>query len=528
MEQAPLIAGSEKMQTHYDTILVLDFGGQYCHLIGRRIRENGVYSEIVPHNITPTEIQALNEKFNIKGLILSGGPSSVYEENAPQIDPQILELNLPVLGLCYGHQLIAQIVQGKVSRASCREYGIAEVDIDKTTGVLDGLNSKETVWMSHGDTVLSLPSDFEILAHTESCPVAAYGNQQKKIYGLQWHPEVIHTKNGALMLRNFIFKVCICEANWKVEDVIQKMVEEIKADVSESKAIIGLSGGIDSSVATALAAEALGEKLTAVFVDHGFMREGEPEAIKETFDNFNINFVMVKAQQRFMKKLEGVSEPEKKRKVIGEEFIRVFEDIAKESGAQYLLQGTIYPDRIESGFRKNSDVIKSHHNVAGLPSKIDFKKIVEPLRDLYKDEVRKVAVMLNLPRELVNRQPFPGPGLAVRIIGELTEEKVDITKKADAIVRQEIEKSCAAENLWQYFAVLTDTLATGVKGDSRAYGYVVAVRAMESREAMTANFARIPYAVLEKISTRITNEIPQVTHVVYDITHKPPATIEWE
>ncbi|MCW4018449.1 MAG: glutamine-hydrolyzing GMP synthase [Candidatus Bathyarchaeota archaeon] len=516
------------MQTRYDTILVLDFGGQYCHLIGRRIREHGVYSEIVPHDITPAEIEALNQKFNVKGLILSGGPASVYEPNAPRINPKVLELNLPVLGLCYGHQLIAQIVKGKVSPATCREYGIAEVNIDKAEGMLKGLENKETVWMSHGDTVSALPPEYEVLAHTESCPVAAYRNEQKAIYGLQWHPEVIHTKKGTLMLRNYIFEVCRCEANWKMEDLIEKMVKEIKTEVSEAKAIIGLSGGIDSSVATALAAQALGDKLTAVFVDHGFMREGEPEAIKETFEKFDINFVMAKAQQRFMEKLKGISEPEKKRKVIGEEFIRVFEENARQSGAEYLLQGTIYPDRIESGFRKNSDVIKSHHNVAGLPSKMDFKKIVEPLRDLYKDEVRKVAVMLDLPRELVNRQPFPGPGLAVRIVGEMTEEKVSITKKADAIVRQEIEKSCVAEKLWQYFAVLTDTKATGVKGDSRAYGYVVAVRAMESREAMTANFARIPYPVLEKISTRITNEIPQVTHVVYDITHKPPATIEWE
>jgi GMP synthase (glutamine-hydrolysing) len=516
------------MQSKPDTILVLDFGGQYCHLIGRRVREHGVYSEIVPNDITPAEILALNEKLNVKGLILSGGPSSVYEPNAPQIDAAVLELNLPVLGLCYGHQLIAQLVKGKVSRAACREYGVAEVNIDNAVGVLKGLGAKETVWMSHGDTVSAVPAGFEVLAHTESCPVAAYRSLQKPIYGLQWHPEVVHTKHGAQMLRNFVFEVCHCSANWKVEDVIVKMVNEIKTDVGSSKAIIGLSGGIDSSVATALAAEALGDKLTAVFVDHGLMRQGEPEQIRDTFKDFNINFVMVDAQKRFLEKLRGVVEPERKRKVIGEEFIRVFEEEARKSGAEYLLQGTIYPDRIESGFRKGSEVIKSHHNVAGLPSKINFKKIVEPLRDLYKDEVRKVAVMLDLPKELVNRQPFPGPGLAVRIIGELTEEKVAVTKKADAIVREEIEKNCVAEKLWQYFAVLTDTKATGVKGDSRAYGYVVAVRAMESREAMTANFAQIPYPVLEKISTRITNEIPQVTRVVYDITHKPPATIEWE
>jgi len=516
------------MQAKYDTILVLDFGGQYCHLIGRRIREHGVYSEIVPPDITADGIKDLNKKFNVKGLILSGGPASVYEPNAPRIDPAILELNLPVLGLCYGHQLIAQIVKGKVKPAACREYGIAEVKIDKPVGVLDGLGNKETVWMSHGDTVFGLPPEFEALAHTESCPIAAYRHKKKSIYGLQWHPEVIHTKNGERMLNNFIFNVCKCKANWKMEDLIEKMIKEIKSDVGESKAIIGLSGGIDSSVATALAAQALGDKLTAVFVDHGFMREGEPEAIRDTFQKFKINFVIANAQTRFMEKLRGVAEPEKKRKVIGEEFIRVFEEEADKSGAEYLIQGTIYPDRIESGFRKNSEVIKSHHNVAGLPSKIKFKKIVEPLRDLYKDEVRKVANILGLPKEIVNRQPFPGPGLAVRIIGELTEEKVKVAKKADAVVREEIEKNGLEDKLWQYFAVLTDTKATGVKGDSRAYGYVVSVRAAESREAMTANFAQIPYPVLEKISTRITNEIPEVTRVVYDITHKPPATIEWE
>jgi GMP synthase (glutamine-hydrolysing) len=516
------------MEAKYDTILVLDFGGQYCHLIGRRIREQGVFSEIVPHDITPEEITTLNQKFKVKGLILSGGPASVYEPNAPRIEPRILEMTLPVLGLCYGHQLIAQIVNGKVKPAARREYGIAEVNIDKPEGMLNGLSSKETVWMSHGDTVYALPPDFEALAHTESCPVAAYRHKKKPIYGLQWHPEVIHTKNGERMLRNFIFKVCKCEANWKMEDLIERMVKEIKSEVGEAKAIIGLSGGIDSSVATALAAQALGDNLTAVFVDHGFMRESEPEAIRDTFKKFKINFIIANVQKRFMEKMKGVTDPETKRKVIGEEFIRVFEEIAEKSGAGFLIQGTIYPDRIESGFRKNSDVIKSHHNVAGLPSKIKFKKIVEPLRDLYKDEVRKVAKMLGLPKELVNRQPFPGPGLAVRIIGELTEEKVKVAKKADAIVREEIEKNDLDENLWQYFAVLTDTKATGVKGDARAYGYVVAVRAAESREAMTANFAQIPYPVLEKISTRITNEIPEVTRVVYDITHKPPATIEWE
>lgn len=516
------------MQTKYDTILVLDFGGQYCHLIGRRIREQGVYSEIVPHDISPEEVKALNGKFNVKGLILSGGPSSVYEPNAPKLNPRILETNLPILGLCYGHQILAQLTNGKVEPAACKEYGIAYVTIDKPVGVLEGLSEKEKVWMSHGDTVYSLPQEFESLAHTENCPVAAFRHKEKPIYGLQWHPEVIHTEKGMQILRNFIFQVCKCQANWQMEDLIEKMVKELKTEVGGGKAIIGLSGGIDSSVATALAAKALNDRLTAVFVDHGFMREGEPEAIRETFQKFKINFVVANAQERFMSKLKGAIDPERKRKIIGEEFVRVFEEIAIKSGADYLIQGTIYPDRIESGFRKNSDKIKTHHNVAGLPEKINFKKILEPLRDLYKDEVRKVARMLNLPKEIVNRQPFPGPGLAVRIIGALTEEKVSIAKKADKIVREEIERNELAENLWQYFVVVTDTKATGVKGDARAYGYVVAVRAMESREAMTASFAKIPYPVLEKISTRITNEVPEVTRVVYDITHKPPATIEWE
>ncbi len=516
------------MPTKYDTILVLDFGGQYCHLIGRRIREHGVYSEIVPHDISPEEVQALNEKFNVKGIILSGGPSSVYDKGAPQLHPRILEVNLPILGLCYGHQILAQLTGSKVEPATCKEYGIAQVTIDKPVGILEGLSEKEQVWMSHGDTVFTPPPGFEALAHTDNCPVAAFRHKTKPIYGLQWHPEVIHTEHGTQMLENFVFQVCKCEANWQMEDLIAKMVKELQEETGGARAIIGLSGGIDSSVATALAAKALGEKLTAVYVDHGFMREGETETIRATFQKFPIRFIVANAQERFMAKLRGVTEPETKRKIMGEEFIRVFEEIANESGAEYLIQGTIYPDRIESGFRKNSDKIKSHHNVAGLPEKIQFKKILEPLRDLYKDEVRKVARMLELPKELVNRQPFPGPGLAVRIIGPLTDEKVTIAKRSDKIVREEIEKCDFVEALWQYFSVVTDTKATGVKGDARAYGYVVAVRAMESREAMTASFAKLPYPVLEKISTRITNEIPQVTRVVYDVTHKPPATIEWE
>jgi GMP synthase (glutamine-hydrolysing) len=512
----------------YDVVLVLDFGGQYCHLIGRRIREQGVYSEIVSHNIKPEEIRLLNEKFNVKGLVFSGGPASVYEPNAPRCDPSILDLGLPVLGLCYGHQLIAQMAGGKVEPAKRREYGIAYVTIDKPVGVLKGLDRKEKVWMSHGDTVFSLPAEYDVLAHTENCPVAAFRHKKKPIYGLQWHPEVIHTEKGMQMLRNFIFEVSSCEANWKIEDFVEAAIREIKDAIGESKAIIALSGGIDSSAATALAAKALGQNLTAVLVDHGFMREGEPEEVKSTFGKFGINFVLVEARERFMQKLKGVADPEKKRRIIGEEFIRVFEEVARKVGAEYLIQGTIYPDRIESGFRKFSDKIKTHHNVAGLPTKMEFKAVVEPLRDLYKDEVRKVAAQLGLPEEIVWRQPFPGPGLAVRVMGEVTKEKVEVVRKADSIVTEEIEKAGLKACLWQYFAVLTDTKSTGVKGDARAYGYTVAIRAVESREAMTASFAKIPYEVLERISTRITNEIPKVVRVVYDVTHKPPATIEWE
>jgi GMP synthase (glutamine-hydrolysing) len=509
-------------------VLVLDFGGQYCHLIGRRIREHGVYSEVVPHDIKTEEIKLLNEKFNVKGLVLSGGPASVFSVGAPKLDVRILDLGLPVLGLCYGHQLIAYMAGGKAGPAKRREYGATYVIIDRPVGVLKGLNKREKVWMSHGDVVFSVPPEYDVLAHTENCPVAALSHKKKPVYGLQWHPEVAHTVKGMQMLRNFLFEVCKCEANWGMEDVIGRMVEEVKAEVGEGKAIIALSGGVDSSVATAVAAKAIGDRLTAVFVDHGFMRKNEPEFVKRVFQEFKINFVMINACERFLKRLKGIVDPEIKRKIIGEEFIRVFEEVAEKTGAEYLIQGTIYPDRIESGFRRFSDKIKTHHNVAGLPTRIKFKKIVEPLRDLYKDEVRKAASLLGLPKEIVFRQPFPGPGLAVRVVGEITEEKIEIARKADEIVREEIEKSSLKERLWQYFAVLTDTKATGVKGDARAYGYVVAIRAVESQEAMTASFAKIPYRLLERISTRITNEIPQVARVVYDITHKPPATIEWE
>ena len=512
----------------FDTILVLDFGGQYCHLISRRVREHSVYSEIVPCDITPTQIEALKEKINVKGMILSGGPSSIYAEDAPECAPEIFNLNIPVLGLCYGHQLIASLFGGKVEPAKKREYGISYVVIDSPSSLLEGLERKQKVWMSHEDTIYELPERFEILAHTENCPIAAFKHIEKPIYGLQWHPEVIHTENGMQMLRNFVFEVCRCDPNWMMEDFAKRSVDEVRRIVGNRKCVIGLSGGVDSSTATVLASKAIGKNLTAVFVDHGFMREGEPEFIQGFFKKFDINFLSVDARKRFLQKLKGVTDPEHKRRAIGEEFIRVFEEVATKVGADYLVQGTIYPDRIESGVRKHSEKIKTHHNVAGLPAKIMFKGIVEPLRDLYKDEVRNVAEELGLPRQIVRRHPFPGPGLAVRIIGKVNQEKIDVVRTADKIATEEIEAGGLADGLWQYFAVLTDSKTTGVKGDARAYGYTIAVRALESKEAMTANFARIPYEILEKISTRITNEMPEVTRVVYDITHKPPATIEWE
>ncbi|MHA2123377.1 MAG: glutamine-hydrolyzing GMP synthase [Promethearchaeota archaeon] len=511
-----------------DTILVLDFGGQYCHLIARRIREYNVYSEIVRSNITLKEIEEFNNERIVKGMILSGGPSSVYVENAPTINPQLLELTLPVLGLCYGHQLIAYLSDGEVKVGNKREYGITNVIIDKPVGVLNHLNQKEKVWMSHGDTVYRLPEEYERLAHTSSCPIAAYRHKKKPIYGLQWHPEVVHTENGMQMLKNYIFEICGCQANWNPEEVVERVIQEIRNEVGDKKAISAVSGGIDSSLATILTSKAIEKNLNAVFVDHGFMREGEGAFVKEIFKELDMNFTLINVEQRFIEKMKGIIDPEKKRKIIGHEFIAVFEEVARKIGADYLIQGTIYPDRIESGVRNHSEKIKTHHNVAGIPLKIEFKGIVEPLKDLYKDEVRKIAESLGLPPKIVWRQPFPGPGLAVRITGEVTKEKINLVRRADKIVEEEIEKTTVKRALWQYFAVLIDTKSTGVKGDSRAYGYTVAIRAVESKEAMTASFAKIPYDLLEKISTRITNELPSVTRVVFDITHKPPATIEWE
>jgi len=509
-----------------DGIAILDFGGQYCHLIARRVREMNVYTEILPSDAKADEVRALSAVMNVKGIIFSGSPSSVRAQGALTLDPAILELGIPVLGLCYGLQLLADMHGGELVKA--REYGVTKAYIDEPIGVLEGLEACEQVWMSHGDTVSRAPHGFKVLAHTDRAPVAAMRHALKPIYGLQWHPEVAHTEHGAEMLRNFVFNVCGCQPNWRPLDRVEEAVRAIESRVGGGKAIIALSGGVDSSVAAALAGKALGRRLVAVHVDNGFMRMNESEGVEEAFRGRGINLVVVHARDRFMGRLIGVADPEEKRRIIGDEFIRVFEDEARKVGAEYLIQGTIYPDRIESGITRNSDTIKTHHNVGGLPLKMEFRAVIDPLQDLYKDEVRALGERLGLPRELVWRQPFPGPGLAVRVMGSVTEEKLDVLRKADAIVVEEVGRHPFREHLWQYFAVLTDTKSTGVKGDERAYGWTIAVRMVESVDAMTASFSKAPWEVLERISSRIGNEIPSVTRIVYDITHKPPSTIEWE
>ncbi|MCW4043774.1 MAG: glutamine-hydrolyzing GMP synthase, partial [Candidatus Bathyarchaeota archaeon] len=510
-----------------DTILVLDFGGQYAHLIARRIREMKVFSEVLHCDLTMHELKSKKSQMKIRGIILSGGPSSVYDETAPTFNIEVMKAGMPLLGICYGHQLIAKQVGGKVIPSKKNEYGIIFVTIDKSTGVLNGLEKTEKVWMSHGDTVLELPEEFQILAHSDSSPVAAFRHENLRIYGLQWHPEVVHTEKGNMMLRNFVFDTCECKPNWIVDDYLDNAIKEVKKEVGEGNAIVALSGGVDSSVAAAIASRAIRKKLTAVLIDHGFLRYGEVEEVKTIFAKFESNLIVLDRKENFLKRLVGIVDPERKRKIIGEEFIRSFESISKDLKADYLIQGTIYPDRIESGFKKHSDKIKTHHNVGGLPDTTSFKAIVEPIKDLYKDEVRVMAKRLNLPKKIWGRQPFPGPGLAVRIIGEIDSKKPEILKKADRIVTEEIEKANLEDKLWQYFAILTDSKSTGVKGDARAYGYTIAIRAVESIDGMTANFAKLNYDLLETISSRLTNEVPEVVRVVYDITHKPPATIEW-
>lgn len=508
-----------------EEILIIDFGGQYNQLIARRVREKNVFCEVVPCTIS---IDKIKEK-NPKGIIFTGGPSIIYADDAPKCDERVFDLGIPVLGICYGMQFMAYTLGGKVKRATKREYGQIEVEINNTSKLFDGLNNPNVCLMSHTDFVDELPEGFENIASTNTCKNAAMENKEKNFYGVQFHPEVNHTENGDKIIENFVINICKCSGSWKMDLFAKTTIESLKDKIGDKKALCALSGGVDSSVAAVLLSKAIGKNLTCIFVDHGLLRKNEAEEVEEIFTKkFDVNFIKVDAKDRFLNKLKNITSPEQKRKIIGEEFIRVFEEEAKKIGTvDYLVQGTIYPDVIESGLGKSS-VIKSHHNVGGLPDYVDFKEIVEPLRDLFKDEVRKVGKEIGLPDYLVNRQPFPGPGLAIRIIGDITEEKLDILKDADYIFREEIAKNNMEKELSQYFAVLTDTKSVGVMGDERTYDYLIALRAVVTDDFMTAKFAKIPYNILEIISKRIVNEVEHVNRIVYDITSKPPATIEWE
>ena len=512
----------EKMQ--HELILVIDFGGQYNQLIARRVRECGVYCEIIPYTYTLEQIKAKNPK----GIIFTGGPNSVYAEETPKVDAGVFELGVPVLGICYGHQFMAHTLGGHVESAGIGEFGKTSVELQTDCSLFKGVEGRNICWMSHNDYVSEVPEGFQTYAMTSECPVAAMINDERKLYGVQFHPEVEHTPFGRKMLSNFLFDICGVKGDWTMASFAKTKIEEIKAAVGDAHVLCALSGGVDSSVAAVLVHKAIGKQLTCVFVDHGLLRKDEGDTVEQVFrEKFDMNLIRVNAKDRFLGKLAGVSDPESKRKIIGEEFIRVFEEESKKIGkVDYLVQGTIYPDVVESG-TGTSATIKSHHNVGGLPEDMDLK-LIEPLRELFKDEVRAVGEELGIPSDLVWRQPFPGPGLAIRVLGEVTEEKLEITREADAIFREEIAKAGLERKIWQYFACLPNIRSVGVMGDGRTYNHAIALRAVTSSDGMTSDWAHIPFSVLDDISRRNVNEVPGVNRIVYDITSKPPATIEWE